>query len=357
MWETWIFNMMTGDLIERVWPQSSPWSTSLLGDGSADTVFRVDDEERPLPRAKIWSLFRPNQRGIAHLWGSHVSYAGKIESWTGDRDAGAVTVKSVELRNETAWRLTYGVNQYENGTLTISNRSHAAAAGLVFQRFMQWSADWQYPIDLPNLTTTGSFSASWPYWKKLRISDLLTQIEEEGYEVYLRPKLVGTQIRYDVVTQAKIRTGVTTFILDAAESPLLGISYTVDGAEELTGVQGLGEGTGQDQPAKWAGAPSAPGKPVRDTKMTFPDLAGDRLQEATNAAAAAGDEPVLQLSVRSFQMSDGWGAVHATPGRGWIVKAAGDPIIPDDDHVVRVIRTSGDVTSDQIETETQYGAA
>ncbi|MCB8043627.1 hypothetical protein JM654_03810 [Microbacterium oxydans] len=42
-------------------------------------------------------------------------------------------------------------------------------------------AEWSYPIDLP-ADGAGTISATWEYWKKLTIEDLLTQIEELGYE-------------------------------------------------------------------------------------------------------------------------------------------------------------------------------
>lgn len=354
MWETWIYDTITGNLLHQVYPASSPWSTSLLGDGEANTVFQIGDADAAWNPAKVESYFRPNQRGIAHLWGNHVSYAGKIQYWDHDRDAGTVTVKSAELRSEAAWRLTYGVNQYTNGTLIIANKSHAAAAGLVLQRFMLWSADWKYPIDLPSLTTAGTFSATWPYWKKLWISDLLEQIEAEGYEIYLRPKRVGNQIRYDVIVQPRIRTGNEVFILGAEESPLLGVKFKVSGESEITGLQGLGEGMGEQTPHAEAGASNAAGKPVRDTTKTFADLEGARLQAATQAAVEAASNPIRQLTVNAFQASDKFSAALATPGAGWTVIAKDELAIPDGEHVLRVIRTTGDITSMQIQTETQY---
>lgn len=345
--------MRTGDLIRRVYPSDHSWSTSLLGDGESTAKFKTDDEDRPLSSPA--SSFRPNARGLAVLWGDTVAYAGKIESWTFDRDAQSLSVKSVELYGETLWRLTYGVNQYENGTLSISNRSASGAVRAILSRMMQWSTEWALPIDLP-ADGGGAFTATWEFWRKLRISDLLQQVAEEGYEIYLRPYKTGSRIRFETLVAPKIVRGRTYFMLQAAELPIDQVTYKVDGANEVTGVQGLGDGMEQDQKVAWAGSTTGQDIIIRDTKKAYPDLVGDRLQAATTAGLLEDQDPTVQWSVGRFLVSDDWSPVHALPGRGWGIYSKGDVVIPDGTHELRVIAASGNIASDAIKVEVQRAA-
>lgn len=354
MWEVWIFNMISGALIERVFPEAFPWSTSLLGDGKATATFKVDDTEKQLTQARIWSLFQPNAHGMLLRWGSHVAYAGKIDDWDYDQDSMTVTVQSVELENEWSWRLTYAVNAYELGSLTVANRTHSGAVAMILARGMQWGSEWAYPIDLPS-NTSGTFSATWDYFKKLKISDLLGQVRAEGYEVYLRPYLTsGESLRFQTRVAPVITIGASSFHLQAAEKPISGVRLHVDGSRQLTGLQGVGNGTGQDQEVAWAGQPPYT-IPIRDAKRDFPDLTGARLSAATWATLDAEDQPLVQWSVKQFTIDDNWGPEHAAPGRAWQIESSGDLVIPDGTHNMRVIAASGSLGR-TITTEVQ-GAA
>jgi hypothetical protein len=351
--ETWLFNLRTGDLIRRVFPSEHGWSTDLLGNGTSDAVWKTDDEERPV--TNVAATFRPNARGLAVIAGGTVLYAGKIETYSHALDAQTLTVSTVEIRIETMWRLTYGVNQYENGTLTITNRSASGAVRAILARMMQWSAEWALPIDLP-ADGSGTISQTWEFWRKLRISDLLQQIEEEGFEVYFRPYLAGDQVRFQAVVASKIILGRTKFILQAPEIPIDHITYTVDGSSEVTGVQGLGDGMEQDQKVAWAGSTAGQDIIVRDTKKEYPDLVGDRLAAATEAGLREDQDPLAQWSIGQFHVSEEWSPEHALPARGWSIYSQGEPVIPDGTHELRVISAKGKTTSRIIEVEVQRAA-
>lgn len=351
--ETWLFDMWTGELIRRVYPFDHAWSTSLLGDGTSTAQFKTDDADRPL--GNVRSVFRPNARGLAVLWGDTVEYAGKIETLPYDRDGQVLSVTTVEIRNEMKWRLTYGVNQYEAGTLSIMSRSASGAVRAILNRAMQWSAEWALPID-PPADASGSITQEWEFWRKLRINDLLVQIEQEGYEIYFRPVKDNNRIRFKVSVARRVTIGKSKFILQAAESPLEQVSYTWDGTNEVTGVQGLGDGMEQDQKTAWAGSTTGQDIIIRDTKKAYPDLVGARLQAATDAGLLEDQDPVSQWSIGTFRISDDWSPAHAVPGRGWSIYSKGDPVIPDGTHELRVIASSGNITSLAIGVEVQ-GAA
>lgn len=353
MWSLWSHDSITGDEIGRAWPKDdAQWSVSLAGSGQSTWAFRVDDAETGLVRADIDRLFTPNSRTLALRWGTGtVVGAWKVEDWDYDEDTATLTVTAKEIRGEAKWRMTYGVNGYEAGTLAITNRSASGAVRAILARFMQWAPEWAYPIDLP-ADGAGSISATWEYWKKYTIEDLLTQIEELGYEILLRPYLTaGRQLRYETIVAAKVRVGTSYFHLQAEKSPLGGLGYKLSGAEQVTGGQGMGSGTGQDQPVAWAGgAPYV--IPIRDAKRTFPDLTGAQLQDATNAWVAEARKPIIQWRATSFTLDDEFPASNVAVGRGWVLRSKGHRVFPDGSHTVRVIACSGSL-SNQITVEVQ----
>lgn len=125
----------------------------------------------------------------------------------------------------------------------------------------------------------------------------------------------------------------------------------VSGVDQVTGVHGLGSGTGQDQVSAVAGN-LAFLIPARDVKIPFPDLAGARLQAATDAARDAGRNPIVQWTVGAFTFSDTYGPEHGLSGRAWQLQSKGHPIYPDGEHELRVIAASGS-WSNRIKTEVQ----
>jgi len=356
MWGLWTHDAITGNERGRVFPaeQGAQWSTNLAGTGTCSFTFVVNDADTGLTLTDINTKFTPNSTLLSLRWGTTVMGSWKIEDWDYDDDAGTVTVTGVELPNEMKWRMTYGVSLYTSGTLTVTNRSASGAVRAILARFMQWSAEWNYPIDLP-ADGAGSFSATWEYWRKFTIADLIQQIRDAGYEIFLRPYLaVGRQLRYETLVATQVSSGTSYFHLQAEDKPLAGIHYKVSGADQITGGQGVGAGTGQDQPVAWAGG--GPYLiPIRDAKRTFPDLDGARLQAATDSWFAADRNPRAQWTVQSFTASDEYPADHAVTGRAWKLQSKGHPVFPDGDpHDIRVIATSGSF-SNVITTEVQSG--
>lgn len=356
--ELWVHDAITGNEVARVFPSDSgaSWSTNLGGTGQCSFSFQVNDPDTGMTGAQVASRFQPNARLLALRSGSTVVGAWKVEAWDYSDDSGAVTVTGVELvRNETKWRMTYGLSSYDaSGTLAVANQSHRSAVRAIVNRFMVWSDQWKYPIDLPT-DEAGGFTQTWEFWKKFTIEDLLVQIEQEGVEIFFRPYLTaGRQLRFETLVASKITVGSSAFHLQAEKSPLSGVHYRVDGASQITGGQGIGEGTGQDQPVRFAGGPPFT-IPIRDAKMQFPDMAGDRLQAATNAWFAGEKNPVVQWTVDTFTVSDEFPIDHALTGRGWKLQSKGHPVFPDGVHSVRVIAASGSF-GQQIKTEVQSGS-
>lgn len=353
-WSLQLFNAMTGAPAGRL-PMStdSSWSTGITGTQSSTETFLVKDEVSLAGR--VDSLFAGNKHILARTWGSHVAYAQKVESWDYDRDTGKVTVSLSELRGEAEWRLIGGVSTSKTATFSITNRSSSGAIRAALQQMMNWGAAWEFPIDLP-ADGSGTFSKSWRFWEKQRISDILEQIEDiRGVELYLRPYLSGGSLRYEAMVQPQIQIGLTEFKLHADESPLAGVKYRKDFTRQVTGLLGVGNGSGQDQETAWAGQDTHP-IIIRDTQESIPDLKGAALQAATTNRFNARRQPTLQWTVGSFTASDEWDMSLAAPGRVWRLESRDDPVIPDGEHTLRVVSVSGG-NSNQVRVEVQDAAA
>ncbi|WP_295104750.1 hypothetical protein [uncultured Microbacterium sp.] len=355
----WSHDAITGNeraqVTAKAVEQGTSWSMNISGTGECSFVFAVEDTEDGLTLEKIRELFTPNSTHLSLRWGpTAVLGAWKVEDWDFGGDESTVIVTGVEIRNETNWRMTYGVSLFESGTLTVTNRSHQGAVRAILARFMQWSPEWGYAIDLP-ADGAGTFSQTWEFWKKLTIADLLKQIEDEGYEILFRPYLTaGRQLRFEVLVAPRVSIGTSYFHLQAADSPLSGVRYKESGVEQLTGGQGTGTGSGQDQPVAWAGGPPYL-IPIRDAQRQFPDLEGARLQAATDAWFAENRYVQTQWTVKTYTASEEYPASNAAVGRGWQLESAGHRVFPNGRHGVRVISASGS-WSNQIGVEVQRGS-
>lgn len=355
-WRLTVHDAKSGNFVQAFQPtdSGSSWATSIAGDGTSTETIVVNDADEPWTPAAVASVFEPNDRLIARWWGDFCMYTQKIEKHSYDRDAGTLVVSTVDLIGETDWRLIDGVANPNTPTLDVVGRSGSGAIRAVLARMMQWEPNWVYPIDLPP-DGAGPVTASWPFWKKLRLSDIIKEIEDQtGVETFLRAYGAGSGVRFQTLVAPKVTVGTSKFNLDAAESPLGSVKYTVDGARQVTGILGLGNGSGQDQETAWAGG--IINVPIRDTKQSFPDLTGSALQAAVNAYYAENVLPVKQWSIGSFTIGDGWTPEHAAPGRVWSIESHGDPVIPDGTVDLRVIKVSGG-NGRELSVEVQSAAA
>jgi hypothetical protein len=355
-WSLTVHDAKTGAHKADIESSDSSWSTAIAPDGTTTETFVVNDAETPWPQGRVDELFEPNDRLLARWWGDHCVYAQKVEDFVYEKDTGKVTVTTVDLATETEWRLLGGVDGLAPGNnvppLVITNQSPRAAIGAAYSRMMQWDEKWHYPIDVP-FSEAGPISGTWEFWKKYRISDVIQQIRESaGVEVYLRPYKTGDGgVRFSVEVAKSITFSTSTINLSADDCPVSGIEYRKTGALQVTGLLGVGNGTGEDQETRWQGR-GAYLIPIRDTKQSFPDQTGAGLQQATDAYFEQNSLPLVQWSVGAFTISDDWSPEHAAPGRRWLIESYGDPVIPDGIHALRVIKLSGG-NGRQLSTEVQ----
>lgn len=339
-WQLCVNDAKTGNFIATIrTDDSSTWSTGIAGDGTSTETIVLNDAEEPFEQGDVADMFEPNDRLISRWWGEHCMYAQKIEDYDYDKDRGTVTVTTSDLVGETDWRLIAPVRGGDD--LIVTNRTTSGAIRAALARMMSFGSQWEYPIDLP-ADGAGPVSGRWQFWEKYRISDIIKQIEDRfGAELYFRPYGTPTTgVRFAARVGAPVTIGASTFNLDAEESPLSGVRYRVDGKRQVTGLLGLGNGSGEIQETAWIGVDSHP-IPIRDTKQSFPDLVNPGLQQATDAYYWPNRSPLTQWSVGSFTISDDWSPEHASPGRSWRLESRGDLVIPDGFHQLRVIKASG----------------
>lgn len=349
-WSLWVHDLITGDPRESLTLKlgaDDSWSTSIDGDGQSTTTIVVNDADEPWTPEALDELLEPGERLIVRWWGpnggSHsgdvVVYAHKIQSYDYDMDAGTVTITATDLIGEAEWRMVDAVLAPKNSVLTVTNRTPSGAVAQVFARMMQWSPDWWFPIDLP-ADAPGDFSGSWIFWKQFTIAEILAEIRERtGVEIFLRA--YGTEaggVRFQVRVGAPITVGGINLNLGADESPIAGVKYRKDASQVLTGLLGIGNGTGEDQETRWAGEPGAP---IRDTKKSFNDLSGDALQQATTSYYLANRDPIVQWDIGAFVIGEQFPPDVALPGAVFNFEIYGNPVIPDGVHTLRVLAVSG----------------
>lgn len=355
-WSLSVHNVRTGAFIANLpAPVDSQWATGITGTQSSTETFPVYDPVEPLA-GHVDDLFAGNSHMLVRRWGNHVAYAQKIDDWDYSLSRGFVTVQTAELRGETEWRLIGGVGTSPTAVFSITNRSASGAIRAILARMMQWGPSWEFPIDLP-ADGAGGLSASWPFWKKLRISNLLEQIEERaGVETYFRPYVSGTSVRFQTRVAERVEIGSAKKLhLQADESPLDDVRFRKNFQRQVTGLLGVGTGSGEDQPTKFAGQATHP-IIIRDTQESFPDLEGAALQEATDKRFEARKVPDVQWTVGGFVVSEEWGADIVTPGALWDLESQGDGVIPDGVHGIRVISVSGG-NGRKVNVEVQGAAA
>lgn len=328
------------------------WTARLNGQGQGSHTLKMFGSA--LSGAQGRELTRGNKYAVAQVWGTTVAYAGIITDDDWDEESETLTLQSKEMRAHMApGRMSFGVNQYNPAgvTVTITNRSHAGAVRAVLQAVQAPSAEWALAIDLP-ADGSGSFSARWRFEETLTWEDMLQQIEADGCEITFRPYISASgQLRWQTLVAAKIQTGTA---LDLAakvpESIVTGLKVKRSSATLATGVLAFGKGQGQDRPYAYAptSGSGATDQPVRDVKVTFPDIevrrgnAADqaRLQAAADAEYALRRDPVEQWSFGLHIADQGPGI--ALPGALLRIWVHGSKRIPDGGHLKRVIALGGD---------------
>lgn len=350
-WVNRIYETTTGALVATVPCGSSNWNTRVTGQGAGSFEIRVYGSG--ISRADLDEWTTPNKYIITQEWAptDHVVFAGVIQQDDWDDAAETCTVSAVELRgayfnNRMLWELpSYNAAGGDSVVLSVTGRSRAAAVRAVLITAQFGGAPIaQFPLDLP-ADASGSFSVSWKRNERLFVEDCLTQIEEDGCEVFLRPYRSSGDLRFEVMVDSLIVYGTPTVVpVRGSGSPVRGLRVKRDGIEQMTGVGVFGEG-GKAALMQYGPdpIPSSFLIPLRDVWVDRPDVSeAPRLTTIANRQYS-----VLQYPSAAWRFD-----LHVYPGGPeftgvgrelTMTVPSGHPRLPAGDHPMRVTALRGDM--------------
>jgi len=355
MFETRIFDTISGAHLLTVEPSDASWAAKL--DGSGQGSITVPLRGQGIPRATARDLFRANARCVAHVDESGtVIAAGLLLRPDYSRDDGSVTIGWVDIRHLIDQRLGFGVGSYgPGGDLTVTSKSRSGAARALLSRALHDGTEpqWELPIDLPS-DSSGSFTRTWRHYEFATMNDGLEEIEAEGVEVYFDPYLSSGSLRWATRVAAPIALGGFDLPVTSEASSVVGLHVKSDGSKQLTGVIYSGNGAGSKKITAWAGhGPYT--IPIRDAHRTADTVKTvAQLQRIADADLAEHFYPVEQWSF-GVRLDETVKAAAVKPGRLLRMDVRGDEWIPDGMYTQRVVGVSGDLTQTVTPEVQAYG--
>jgi hypothetical protein len=361
MYRFQLHRTLSGQLEHPLVDAEASWTVNLEKGSGGTLSFLVG--EQGLGRADIHELTDPTGLfEVACLWDDVVVGSGVIAGRTvWDPASGRMRVP-FQHSSDVFFpaRLTFGVNRYADGDLSVTNRSYQGAVRAILQRAM-WGGPspaggtWPLNFDLP-ADQAGGFTRLWRRWESLTIMSLLDQIRAAGVEISHRDYLDGAGVlRHATVAASPVVVGETVLPYDSPASPVREPSYERDGSDMVTGVSHTGSGTEDDALRAWAGN-NATIYPIRDryaASREITDLA--QLQAIADADVAQNGLPTRELGF-SVQVGPDLSPADLLPGNVLHLDIYGDPVIPEGrwSHRVKTLRL--DSTSNMVTPEgVKYG--
>lgn len=349
--------------------KDSTQETNLFGTGTGSHVFQLRGSglytgKKPTAaeRAYVKSLFALWARKIVVRRDDGSLYDGWISKRWFDPGTGALHVNTVEMRAATLRvRLTYPVFRQLEGSLTLVNRSPAAAVNAILGKTLDWGYGFFIPIDRP-ADAFGSFSADWPWYQHLTIEDLLAEVEATGNEVYFPPYVnAAGDARYRTVVARDVVGETYPLPLSAAKSAATALADIEDGAGMLTGVEY--QGNGSDQDALYSGAnwnDLYPGQnpiyPNRDVLRTASAVTSEANLRKIALSDLERDHRALAARDLSLEMNDTVTALWGLPGSVLTSERDADEWNDDGTTGARVISCKTTIGSNSLELKVErYG--
>jgi len=270
-WSDVIWDAQSGDRLAEVEASGGAWQRGSVTQQTHSFALPA----LGLSRADAHDLFgkdRPRDRVLAHCWNGIPVYHGLILNSDYQRDTGMLDVIHNDIRELAAARWMYGIGGYNSALRFnwsgLSWRGMAArVARIIYTDPI--SGAWPLPVTIPAEQAGSEALDTWA-WQFKSGEALFKSIEEMpgGPDLDFHPRITGTQFGWDFRIGSPYLTGPTyEMSLQAAESPLTGVAVHTLGAEKITGVFGIGEGSEQDMIVGGAAASVSAGL-ARDTKLT-----------------------------------------------------------------------------------------
>ena len=356
MWSYTMCDSRTGARLLDVTPSAGRWSAELNASGFGAHVFQLGDRE--LTRELWRDLTTPWSRTLVQSWAGVPVYAGLISGRPYDRDAQRLTVESVDVRDLFRARYPFGVNSYWQpgtgetvpGKLVLSGLSLRAIAARVMQESLVGpESTYSMPINLPSAVEAGAHSRTFENFNFQSTADILSELQETagGPDIHFQPVWGAGGLEWNMVAGS---SSVPQFVgssfefnLTAEKHGLSSISLAEDALKQVTGVFGVGQGSGADLIVGGTPGASVAGIPARDV------VVNRRMAKSKPEVSAFAFEQVAAFKWPTTQPSYSTLASGPVPVSdlriGSLIRTfdEGDPWMPDGWSTHRVVGLSGGV--------------
>lgn len=350
MWRFQTHNIVTGRLVDVVYPASGSWTRRLSGRGAGSHGFKLADSD--LSRPQLHDVFA-DHNVLVVLWDFAPIHGGVIEKPSYALDTDTLTVNHTGIRAMLGARRTFPNGGYATGDLTISGRSAAGAVRAILQRAMDGPGR-GLSLDLSHIPDgAGGLDFHWPAHQLPSIDDCLSEVEDRGFEIDFVPQLSGDHDFSWAVTVGKPLVGpMIEHTATAEDSPLSGVIVDRDLVNKATSEFVSGNGTGEDM--SWSYAP-------RDGSFTTPALEryvqskrdrGDGLAQVADAALAENADGTTQWSFGVNLERES--PVSYVPTNTVRVHTRGNKWLDDGFADLRVVSLAGDMSM-TLRPEVQHG--
>lgn len=321
-----LLNLEDGEM-----PSSGSYGSRLNGFESGQHTFQLGSSD--LSRADWRELTDPWRRTLDVDWDGQPVFSGLTMGYDWDRNSGALSVASAEVRTILARRHLFGIGGYAAGTRVLNSRS---LRGLVLQLVYlatqgNYSSVWDLPFYFPTFDEVGPHNRT--YWNYLfedaeqAISE--AQDTEGGPDVYFKRIKTGNTRKWEVQVGAPRLAGpMREFMLTGDEPNAFNVKETGDGTQMVTGVFAIGSGSEQDILHGEAATVAVPGGyPSLDVTRQFSNIDNvPQLDAMARSERDAFKAPTAQLS---FDTLAGEFFPGGQPGSSVWAWSDGDLFIPD----------------------------
>lgn len=256
----WLCNFRTGERLLEIRPSERNWARALNVAEGGSHVW--DLSNRAVPRSTAWNLTTPWDRVLVMCWNDKPFYAGVITGRPYDWNTKRVTLNHTDVRSVFTGRYPFGVNSYWAdpsetipGRLVLSNLSlRAIAANVIEQGLMGPVPIYGAPIWRTSTTEPGPHSRVYENFNFQKVADILDELQnaDGGPDIEFAPQwspstgLLEWIMRAGSPAAPALTGGTISFNLTAEKSGLSDFTIDEDALNQVTGVFGVGEGSGAD---------------------------------------------------------------------------------------------------------------
>lgn len=341
--QAFVCDGVTGALVERVQVDSFTWERLLSAGGDGQVSFPITGE---YTKTQLRDLTRHWSRIWALAYGDELLYLGYVvqRGYTLGGDAIALKLKDL-------WGMFPRRGAWDHGAANVEKWKTTVSGNLAMQaaRAIERGRDtgpalpaMGMPLTLPGGYPGPSVSRTYYGYNVETIDDVIATLLDEGLDIYFKPRLIGNgDVDWIYRAGTAWASGVVHEVYpNAAESVIAGFVESGDGLRVTNNARRIGEGSEEDMLVR----------SNRNTASSYPLL--DRVTSVKTVSdvgqlAALANQDLVQYAEPTFEWS-----FDAPLSEGIDVGDTvrfcfdGDPWIADGWHERRVVRVSGDDSSE-----------